>query len=67
MSNDESLKKYEMDNIVRGTDVASPTYGNAPIFLKFVSLNCYPVPFETDKKRFVLPSYTDKTGRLEIS
>lgn len=67
MFNDEFLKKYEMDNIVRGKDVVSFIYGNVFIFFKFVFLNCYLVLFEMDKKCFVLFLYIDKIGWLEIS
>lgn len=39
VSNDESLKSYEMGLIMRGTDMVNPTYGNALIFLKPVFQN----------------------------
>lgn len=36
VSNDGSLKSYEMGIIMRGTDMVNPTYGNALNFLKLV-------------------------------
>lgn len=39
VSNDESLKSYEMGLIMRGTDMVNPTYGNALMFLKPVFQN----------------------------